>query len=159
MRLGHLEAFGPLCPVCLAQRGEQHRVALSAVERRAGDDVLEGLLQCPSPACLHEFPVIDGIPLLVADVRAYLSSQLSHVRERDDLSPIIEGITGEGAGPGSALDVTRTHLSTYTWDHYGDLDPAEGAPAGSTRALASRSVDNSSPVSRTSAVDAASIRE
>ena len=28
-------------------------------------------------------------------------------------------------GPGSAFDTQRQHLSSYVWDHYGDLDPRE----------------------------------
>jgi SAM-dependent methyltransferase len=42
---------------------------------------------------------------------------------RNDLSEIIESILGDAVGPGTFLDATRQHLSTYTWDHYNDLNP------------------------------------
>jgi SAM-dependent methyltransferase len=44
---------------------------------------------------------------------------------RADLSETTESLLGDCCGPGSALDSYRQHLSTYTFDHYGDLDPAE----------------------------------
>ncbi len=95
--------------------------------------VFEGVLQCPGPNCLREYPIVDGIPLLVPDVAGYLASQLYHLRDRDDLSPVIEGLLAEGSGPGSYLDVTWTHLGSYGWDHYGEWDhddPAKGQPEG-----------------------------
>ncbi len=95
--------------------------------KREGEDIIEGVLQCPSPRCQREFPILDGIPLLVPDVRGYLASQLQQLTLRDDLSPVIEGFLGEGSGPGSPLDVARAHLSSYAFDHYGEWDPAVGA--------------------------------
>ena len=143
MRLGHFEALRPICAACLAERREQHPVVLSVVARRQDDDVLEGALQCSAPACRREYPIVDGIPLLVPDVRAYLATQLQHLTTRDDLSDLIEGFLTEGSGPGSPLDVARTHLSSYSWDHYGELDPdlpldaadAEPRPGSVVRAL------------------------
>jgi SAM-dependent methyltransferase len=46
---------------------------------------------------------------------------------RDNLSDTMESLLGDCFGPGSAFDSQRQHLSTYAFDHYGDLDP-EGKP-------------------------------
>ena len=41
------------------------------------------------------------------------------------LSDYLESLIGDCCGPNSAFEQTRQQLSSYAWDHYGDLDPAE----------------------------------
>lgn len=88
---------------------------------------------------MYEFPIIDGIPILVPDPRAYIANHISHLTARDDLTDEIESMLGECCGAGSHFDLTRQHLSSYAWDHYGEFDPQEpqdGPQPGSiTRAL------------------------
>ena len=67
--------------------------------------------------------MLDGIPLIVAPIRDYVSANLTQIHARGDLSETLEGILGDCCGPGSAFDATRQQLSSYAWDHYGDLDP------------------------------------
>ena len=104
------------------------------VEETDGD-VLEGILQCSDVGCQREYPVIDGIPLIIANLREYVSANLAQIQAREDLSETLESLLGDCCGAGSAYDATRQHLSSYTWDHYGDLDPAEvsGAPGNGPR--------------------------
>ncbi|HYF07377.1 MAG TPA: hypothetical protein VD970_07120, partial [Acetobacteraceae bacterium] len=85
----------------------------------------EGILHCPSPDCRLEFPILDGVPVIVPDVAAYLSANLAHVMARDDLPATLESLIGDAAGPGSPFDTTRLHLSSYVRDHYGRHDPDE----------------------------------
>ncbi|MCO5171646.1 MAG: methyltransferase domain-containing protein [Planctomycetes bacterium] len=127
MRRRHLEALRPVCPVC---RGPEDEAPLEVarVEREAGDDLLEGTLVCARPRCQREFPVLDGVPLIVPDVRSFVAENVFALMARDDLSETLEGALGDCAGPGSWLDVSRQHLSSYAWDHYGDLDPEEPPP-------------------------------
>ncbi len=75
--------------------------------------------------CQREYPIIDGIPLLVPALRAYVSQNIFPILRRPDFSEAIESILGDCCGPGSALDQTRQHLSSYAWGHYSDLDPLE----------------------------------
>jgi SAM-dependent methyltransferase/uncharacterized protein YbaR (Trm112 family) len=130
LRLHHFETLRPLCALCLAERGEEHPLLLTIETKREGGDVIEGVVQCPWSSCRREYPIIDGIPILVPDVRGYLSGQLHHIMARTDLSPEIEALLGEASGPGSAFDTARTHLSSYTWDHYGEWDPITQHRAG-----------------------------
>ena len=133
MKRRHFETLRPICPACRVERGDEPPLRLSIEAVADADEVLEGVLQCPEPACLREYPILDGIPLLVPDVASYLGSQISHLRDRDDLSPMIEALLAEGSGPGSYLDVTWTHVGTYGWDHYGEWDlddPSASQPAG-----------------------------
>jgi SAM-dependent methyltransferase/uncharacterized protein YbaR (Trm112 family) len=133
LRRSHLEALAPRCPVCRA-RGAESPLALTAVYREegreAGEHVVEGALRCADPGCLSEFPILDGIPLLVPNLRAYVAGAIDQLQARADLAPETESLLGDCCGPGSSYDVTRQHLSTYAWDHYGDLDPDE-VPADS----------------------------
>ncbi len=145
MKLAHFEALRPICVPCQVEHGEELGLLLTVEAKREGDDILEGVLQCPSPRCQREYPILDGIPLLVPDVRGYLASQLQQLTLRDDLSPVIEGLLGEASGPGSPLDVTRIQLSSYGWDHYGEWDPASaqagGLPPTPTQGSVSRTLE------------------
>ncbi len=127
MRPGHLASFAPLCPVCRA-RGVESPVALAEVYREEGEHVVEGALRCIDPGCLSEFPILDGIPLLLPNLRAYIAGSIDAISSRDDLSAGTLSLLGDCCGPGSSFDITRQHLSTYAWDHYADLDPQEVHP-------------------------------
>lgn len=136
MRRGHLEALAPVCPVCRLAGRPDSPLTLSRVAAEGGGHVVEGLLQCPSRECLREYPIIDGIPLIIADVRAYVSANIGAIDQRDDLGELTESVLGDCCGPGSAYVATREHLSNYAYDHYGDLDPAgtgDGPPPGAVR--------------------------
>lgn len=85
--------------------------------------ILEGVLVCTSPSCLHEYPVIDGIPILVADLRTFMTQNMFAALARQDLGPSLQSLIGDCLGPGSALDAQRQQLSTYAHDHYEDLAP------------------------------------
>lgn len=83
------------------------------------------MLHCGCEDCRLEYPIVDGIPIIVPDVRGYIANNISQIHRRGDLSEEIEGLIGDALGPGSDLDQTRQHLSIYGWGHYGDLDPEE----------------------------------
>lgn len=125
MRRLHFETLCPICPYCRFERKLENPLQLASVFRETGDIVLEGVLTCSDPACQLEYPIIDGVPLLIANTRTYIADNLPHLVERDDLSETIESVLGDSAGPATLFNTTRQHLSTYSWDNYGDLDPAE----------------------------------
>ncbi|HEV7515427.1 MAG TPA: hypothetical protein VGR07_03935, partial [Thermoanaerobaculia bacterium] len=75
MRRGHLETLAPLCPVCQA-RGAESPLGLAAIYIEEGEHVIEGVLRCADPGCLSEFPILDGIPLLLPNLRAYVASAI-----------------------------------------------------------------------------------
>ncbi len=85
----------------------------------------QGVLQCTNSECLYEYPIIDGVPIIVADARSFVTNSIAQITSRDDLSPVVEQMLGECCGPGSYLDSTRQHLSIYGWDHYAQFDPDE----------------------------------
>jgi SAM-dependent methyltransferase len=111
------------------------------MEHREGEVIVEGLLLCSNTRCQCEYPIIDGIPILVPQVRSFVANNVLGVLARDDLSATVESLVGDCCGPASAFDTMRTYLSFYAWDHYGDLDPVEGPgeprPGSVVRALRS----------------------
>jgi SAM-dependent methyltransferase/uncharacterized protein YbaR (Trm112 family) len=131
MRRRHFEALRPVCPVCRASGQAAFPLRLAEVVREEKECVIEGALHCTNKDCLREFPVIDGIPLIIAGIRNYISENILSIYARRDLSAFTESLLGDACGPGSGFDTTRQHLSSYAWDHYGDLDPNE--PAGEPR--------------------------
>ncbi len=100
-------------------------LVLATVLVEDAEHVHEGILHCSDAACQLEYPIIDGAPILVPQIRTYVADNFFHLTMRDNLSDTIESMLGDGAGPGAFFDVTRQHLSTYAWDAYADLDPAE----------------------------------
>lgn len=113
--------------------------------------ILEGILTCTDPACMAEYPILDGIPLLVPDVRGFIARNASAILDRSDLSETLESLVGDCCGPQSEFDLRRQHLGSYAFDHYGDLDPREksaDSPAapGSVRGLLQRGLEEVVPI-------------
>lgn len=125
MRVRHFEALRPHCPICQRDAQTQKPLQLSAILRREDDVIIEGMLLCPEPSCQREYPIIDGIPLLLCNLRGFLAENLQQLLAREDLSETMESVLGDCAGPGSAFDVTRHQVGSYARDHYGMYDPDE----------------------------------
>ena len=87
------------------------------------DVVVEGVLLCSG--CGAEYPILDGIPMLVPKLRQVVQDSLFQIIQREDLSPTMRTLLGDCCGPDGAWDTTQQHASTYCWDHWGDFDPAE----------------------------------
>lgn len=126
MRLEHFEALAPICPVC--RDVAPSSLALTRIdERHSQSIVLQGLLECTNPSCRREFPIVDGIPLIIADLRAYLNESAADLLLRSDLSQTSESVIGDCCGSSSRFNTIRQQLSSYTWDHYGEFDPEEAS--------------------------------
>lgn len=126
MRLSHFETLRPICPVCRLN-GQDGPLALTTVEAEAAGDVQSGILTCQS--CGSEYPILDGMPVIVPEVRRFVQENLFYLLARNDLTPAVESLLGDAAGPGSGLESIRQHVSSYAWDHWGDQDPAPFTPA------------------------------
>jgi SAM-dependent methyltransferase/uncharacterized protein YbaR (Trm112 family) len=113
--------------VCRAADDRQAPLAIGQVAREAGGHILEGVLHCSHPGCQREYPILDGIPLILANLRQYVSDNLLALWGRRDFSELTESLLGDCCGPNSTFDQLRQHLSFYAWDHYGEFDPRETA--------------------------------
>lgn len=121
MKLTHFEAFAPVCPRC-RQQGRGDQPLTLAASAPVDGEVDEGMLACPLPACAAEYPILDGIPVLVSEARDHLAAHLDEWRARDDLSEIAESVLGDAAPADGGFARTRTYLSSYGLAHWGDLD-------------------------------------
>lgn len=117
----------PVCPRCLHEQQQTSSLQISHVVRGDSETVVEGVLQCAESTCQLEFPVIDAVPVIVANVRTVLAEQVGAIITRRDLSPMLESILGDASGQGSDYDTRRQHLSIYAADGYGEF--AENGPA------------------------------
>ncbi len=122
MRVTHFEALRPVCPRC-AGAGQQAPLSFPRIFAEVGGQILMGILQCAT--CGQEYPIIDGLPLLVPSVQSYMSQASPVLMARDDLPEQLESLCGDATGSGSTFDSLRQHLSSYGWDHWADRDPAE----------------------------------
>lgn len=129
MLRGHFKDLSPVCPHCRLS-GRDVPLALNIVEaEREPGDIISGILGCSH--CGAEYPIIDGLPILVADLRRFIQDNLFYLLARSDLSPHLESLVGDAAGPDTSFDSVRKLLSSYVWDHWGEFDPQEktSAPA------------------------------
>ena len=124
MRRQHFELLKPVCPVCRGLNTE-FPLRLAHLAAEVDGHILEGALHCTNDNCQREYPILDGIPILVTNIRQYIGDNILAIYGRRDLSSFTETMLGDCCGPNSIFDTTRQHLSSYTWDHYGDLDPQE----------------------------------
>jgi SAM-dependent methyltransferase/uncharacterized protein YbaR (Trm112 family) len=125
VRRRHFETLAPVCPRCRADGVGDRPLRLATVVDEADGDVLTGLIHCSDARCQREFPIVDGIPLLVPDVQRFVADALVYLNARDDLPPELASLFGDCAGASSTFDVARQHLSIYAWDAYGEFDPRE----------------------------------
>ena len=125
MRRTHFAAWAPHCPVCARDRGTAPPLGLAEGFADYQDDVLAGILVCADASCRHEYPIVDGIPIIMADLRRHLGERAIELLLRDDLDPVILGLIGDALGPDCWFDIVRQGFSTYAWDAYGDLDALE----------------------------------
>jgi SAM-dependent methyltransferase/uncharacterized protein YbaR (Trm112 family) len=105
------------------------RLDVRTLEPTAAGDVL-------ACACGRRFPIVDGVPIVMADPSAYLRAELATVVERE-LSPEVAALIAE-AGPDDApYPRLLEHLSTYLDAHWGDRaePPPDGPHVGDGLAL------------------------
>jgi SAM-dependent methyltransferase/uncharacterized protein YbaR (Trm112 family) len=125
MRRAHFETLKPLCPTCRAAGRGAVPLAIGTVARSEGaggaEEIVEGVLLCTHLHCQREHPIVDGIPIVVADIASWAAHQLPGALRRDDLSPFTESLLGDAAGPGHEWHAERSHLGIYGWAHWGDL--------------------------------------
>lgn len=107
-----------------------YQLVLTAVDEEDAQGIRFGALQCPNTACWLEFPIIDGAPILVPDVRGWIAANQPFLMERDDIPSRTWSQIGDCAGPDAAFNASRQHRSQYGWDHWGEYaSPPPGIPA------------------------------
>ncbi len=128
MRLGHFEALAPVCPRCRLESRPDRPLTLARIGARDGDVIEAGALHCEAPDCQQEFPVLDGIPVIVPDPARFLSDSQAQILARDDLPATVMATLGDAIGPGTAFESARHHLGAYAHDHWAEFDPEIGSP-------------------------------
>jgi SAM-dependent methyltransferase/uncharacterized protein YbaR (Trm112 family) len=126
MRQAHFEALRPVCPACRS-RGALQPLALRPGAREARTGILSGLLGCAG--CGTQYPILDGAPILVPDLPAWLSANGHLLLQRFDLPGDVQDVLGRALGADAAFNLVRQQQSSYAFDHYGDLGVGAVAPS------------------------------
>ncbi|MEM6663089.1 MAG: methyltransferase domain-containing protein [Pseudomonadota bacterium] len=139
MRKDVFEALAPVCPRNLHGAGKESPLKLASVMEERDGHVWHGMLHSTDESLWTEYPIIDGVPILVPDVPTFLNNTRSQIQARQDLSADTQSLLGDAFGPGSEFDATRQHLSIYAYAHFSDwLTGAAGDPsqvAGLSKAI------------------------
>jgi len=135
VRREHFDALRPFCPTCKKRDGSEPPLRLESILKEEEGHILQGLIVCSSATCQREYPVLDGIPFLIPNLREYVAKHIVPIQQRWDVDPVLNSVLGDCCGPGSPMDVTRQHLSNYGADHYGDLDPVTPSESAVLRVL------------------------
>ena len=140
MRRSHFAAWAPHCPACARSTGAISALGFAEGAQEQDGDVLAGILVCGDAACRQEYPIVDGIPIIMPDLRRHLGERAIELLLRDDLDPAVLSLLGDAIGPDTWFDIIRQGISTYAWDSYADLDPMEEDrapfPGAASRCLA-----------------------
>jgi SAM-dependent methyltransferase/uncharacterized protein YbaR (Trm112 family) len=109
-----------VCPGCRTRTAE--RIDVRTLEPR-GD-----VLIC---ACGRRYPVIDGVPIVLADPAAYLRAEPATVVERDLPAEVVALLVADGPDDAPYPRLVE-HLSIYLDAHWGDRaePPPDGPGAG-----------------------------
>jgi len=110
-----------VCPGCRTRTAD--RIDVRTLEP-SGD-----ILAC---ACGRRYPVIDGVPIVLADPAAYLRAEIAAIVERDLPVDVINALVAPGPDDAPYPRLVE-HLSIYLDAHWGDRaePPPDGPGAGS----------------------------
>jgi SAM-dependent methyltransferase/uncharacterized protein YbaR (Trm112 family) len=108
-----------ICPGCRTRTAD--RIDVRTLEAR-GD-----VLVCE---CGRRYPVIDGVPIVMADPSGYLRTEIATVVERELPPEVVELLVADGPDDASYPRLVE-HLSIYLDAHWGDR--AEPPPDGPGR--------------------------
>ncbi len=123
MRIIHFESLKPVCPHCKITHFDMLPLRIANVIHQTKDCIMEGNLICSNKHCQLEFPIIDGIPIIVSHIKQYLNDNLLQITARNDFSLVIESMLGDALGPEAAFNNIRHFASSFSWDHYADKAP------------------------------------
>jgi SAM-dependent methyltransferase/uncharacterized protein YbaR (Trm112 family) len=129
-----------VCPGCRTRTADRIDVRTLEVH---GD-----VLACE---CGRRYPVIDGVPIVMADPAGYLRAEIATVVERD-LSPEVTGLLVADGPDDAPYPRLIEHLSIYLDAHWGDrVEPLPDGPGGGfgARAVIDKIAERAaSPVAR-----------
>jgi len=123
LRLTHFETLKPICPRCKCSGNRISDLQLAHVYKELNAIILEGIIACSNQQCSQHYPIIQGVPILMPNLNEYVKNNLFSISTNHNLNPNIESILGDASGARSEYNNIRHFLSTYCWDHYGDLAP------------------------------------
>src|SRR5690349_7211562 len=110
-----------VCPGCRTHShdGGEVRIDIRTLDR-SGD-----ALVCE---CGRRYPIVDDLPIVMADAGAFLSNEVAAILERD-LAPSLAQLLVEGQPDDAAYPRLLEHLSIYLDAHWGDrAKPAADGP-------------------------------
>lgn len=114
-----------VCPGCRTRTAE--RLDVRTLDRH-GD-----VLSC---ACGRRYPIVDGVPIVLADPVGYLANEMTTVVERD-LDPEVAALLVERGSDDEPYARLLEHVSIYMDNQWGDraTPPPDGPGAGFAEAI------------------------
>lgn len=118
MLAGAPELINLTCPACRGGHAPS-RLGLSESFVTDGGFVLEGILRCGNQACAGQFPIIQGVPVVIKDLRAWWRSLPTAPAGPACSSPQLHAYLTQ---LDDDVHLRQVHLSTYMTHHYQSAD-------------------------------------
>ncbi len=106
-----------VCPGCRTRTPDGERLDVKTLER-TGD-----LLACE---CGRRYPIIDGVPIVLADPSGFMRGEIAAIVARD-LAPEISALLAADGPDDAPYPRMLEHLSTYLDAHWGDRTEPQGS--------------------------------
>ena len=133
MREALLDRLGLKCPRCRrADSGEVASHALRHAETFAEEQgsVLEGLLECANPRCRARYPILRGVPVVVADLAGWWRENVARFAGPPAFTPGLRTLVADLERGRTRLADREEPVGVHMRAHYPDQDLTSRVPEG-----------------------------
>lgn len=104
MKLRHFFRLKPHCLACASEENGTFPLAINRVEvadskGHENESIIEGVIRCSNLLCQCEYPIIDGIPFLLPNVRETLAASIGYIQARSDLCATTQSLLSDCCAP------------------------------------------------------------
>jgi len=111
-----------ICPYCRRGSNEgvvQASLKLDHIFKRAGDFILEGFFVCSNSDCGCKYPILNGVPIILKDIKGWWHSEKSNLSVVASNAPEMREYCAGLSHRDSSSYTERSLISSYMDLHYG----------------------------------------
>ena len=125
MRKDLIEKIEFICPRCRHGSDEgviQVSLELDQIMKRAGDFILEGFFVCSNSDCGCKYPILNGVPIILKDIKGWWQSEKSSLSVVASDPPEMREYFDRLSHSEPSSHAERSLISSYMDLHYGTFE-------------------------------------